>query len=122
MLTSEGVPLDFPRATIRRRPSHHDPSHRDPNHGASSTRDAASSTRDAASSTRDDASLNRRPRKRMPGLLQLIRTTTLPLRARLYCSVYLPILRRHTNMVTLVCRETGLNTCLQTWIFYRLTW
>ena len=75
------------RAAIRRRPSHRDPSHRRPSHrrpshGASPTRDDASPTRDDASPTRDDASPNRRPRKRVPGLLQQIRTTTLPLRAR----------------------------------------
>ena len=70
------------RATIRRRPSHRRPSRRRPSHGASPTRDDASPTRDDASPTRDDASPNRRPRKRVLGLLQLIRTTTLPLRAR----------------------------------------
>jgi hypothetical protein len=55
---------------------------------ATPTRDDASLPMDGSSPTKDDASLPMdgaspsRPRRRVLGLLQLIRTTILPLRAR----------------------------------------
>jgi hypothetical protein len=75
--------------TSPRDPSHRDPS---PSHGASPTTDDASPTTDDASPndaspTRDDASPSHRPKRRVLGLplMELMRTTMLPLRA-LYCS------------------------------------
>ena len=81
-------PRDPSRRQGPRDPSHRDPS---PSHGASPTRDDASPTRDDASPndaspTRDDASPSHRPKRRVLGLLlmELTRTTMLPLRALYY--------------------------------------